>query len=386
MNTSKQVVSVSFTNFHDDPVTVTLMIYSRDKGNRFDMDILVSGQKEERLPIAMTSKDLEELNRWLRARMNKVIRNFINRESISPEDAQADFVKLANIGRHAFTEVFSATRAQRAMLDVLSFSDQIIFEINSEDFSMPWELLYPEPLGKDPSYEKFWGMKHIISRVINKEGRRFISPRIRIESLPVLGLLAYSNLPGVAQHEIPFFEQLKMAGKIKLFKMPPLDPEPEKRDGELDKFKKFWNRKFHIAHFACHACGREEPHFDSFIQLSNGIRITLLELKEAEIIIKEHPLVILNACETGRLSSMNTRDFAGDFIRYGARGVVATEHAVPDVLASEFTKELYSHLLEGKKLGESILETRRELLRRGNPLGLLYSIYAPPATKLDYVK
>lgn len=385
MNTSKQSVSVSYSNFHDDPVTVTLLIYGRDKGSRFDMDILVAGQKKERLPIAMTDKDLKELNQLLRERMNKVVKNFVNRKNLSDADLNSDLISLANTGRFAFGEVFSDPQAQKAMLEVLSFSDQIIIEVNSDDFSLPWELLYSEPLAETPSYDKFWGMKYIISRVINRESRPLISPKIRVNTLPRLGLLAYTHLPGVLSFEIPFFEQLKKDGKINLSKMPTLDPAPTRKDGELDKFKKFWDKKFNIAHFACHACCID-PYIDSFIQLSNGFRITLLDLKQAEITIKEYPLVILNACETGQLNSTNTRYFAGDFIKYGARGVVATESAVPDLLAFEFTKELYSHLLEGKRLGESILETRKRLVKRKNPVGLLYALYAPPATRLDYTK
>jgi hypothetical protein len=386
MNPSRQAVRLKHTNFQDDPLTVTLIINSREKGSRFSMDILTDGQVKERLPISMTADDLKEINQMLRDSMNRVVRHFSIKDTLSKDDLEAALLGLVRTGRHAFTEVFSDMQAREAMLALLSFSDQVIIQVMSEDFSLPWELLYSEPAGTPPSYENFWGMKYIISRVINRDWRSPVSPNIRVDSLPKLGLLAYKNLPSVADKEIPFFEQLKRDGKIILDKMPSLDPTPGKKDGELNKFKKFWNKSFNIAHFACHAYCVDEPRVDSFIQLSNGIHITLLDLKDAEITIKEYPLVILNACETGRINTMTTRHFAGDFIRYGARGVVATEHAVPDTLAFEFTEELYVHLLKGKKLGESMIETRRELLGRGNPIGLLYSLYAPAAIKLEYVK
>jgi hypothetical protein len=382
MNISRQAAGVGYSNFRDDPVTVTLMIYGRERGNRFDMDILISGQRKERLPIAMTLEDLNELNELLRKRMNKVIVDYVNKNK---QDLAADLAALANTGKFAFGEVFSDPQAQRAMLDLSKISDNIIFEINSDDFSLPWELLYyPEASPAPPSFNKFWGMKHIISRVINRENRPFVSPKIEVHTRPRLGLLAYSELTGVSDLEIPFFEQLKKDGKIRLVKMPSLDPTPAKKDIELDKFKKFWDRKFNIAHFACHASTKGKPSVESFIQLSNGICITLLDLKQAEITIREYPLVILNACETAQLCSMNTRYFAGDFIKYGARGVVATEHAVPDQLAFEFTREIYGYLLDGMDLGKSIFETRKQLLKHGNPIGLMYSLYAPPATRIEY--
>jgi len=91
----------------------------------------------------------------------------------------------------------------------------------------------------------------------------------------------------------------------------------------------------------------------------------------------------MNACETGNLNPLYTSYFSADFLKRGARGVVATECAVPDVFAADFAQQLYTHLLAGEQLGESLLATRRYFLEKyHNPSGLLYSMYAPPSIRL----
>jgi hypothetical protein len=376
----QRAAGVRFTDYQQHRVDINLRIYSR--GKRWDMDIKALGRNSQRLPIALTPKALGERCDALQAEMHKVVCHTALGGKDAARSLKADRAELAKAGNALFRDIFGGARMM--MRQLLNLGREVYIEINSEDFSVPWELLYSDSLNA-PLYENFWGMKYIISRVINQEERPGdIAPTtIHVASKPRLGLLTYKNLPGVAQREIPFFEKLKEDGKITLVKLPPLDPADAKRKQELDKFKHFWDKSFHVAHFACHARYDDKKSFRSFIQLTNGIRITLDDLARADITIRDYPLVILNACEMGQMSSMDVRYFAGDFIKYGALGVVATEAAVPDKFATEVTRHLYAHLLDGKYLGQSMLLTRQELLQLNNPVGLLYSLYAPPIIKLE---
>ena len=234
-------------------------------------------------------------------------------------------------------------------------------------------------------------MKYIISRVIIQHNARgnVESPTICVDSKPKLGLFALQSksLPNIAKKEIPFFVRLDKRGKISLQRLPDLDPTPTQKESELSRFKEFFNTPLDVAHFACYAQYNAAKSLESFIQLSNGIRISLRDLKEEPpVVIKDFPLVVLNACKTGQMNPMDVRYFAGDFLKYGALGVIATETAVPDDLAAEFTRHLYDHLLKEKFLGESVMLARRELLAKGNPVGLLYALYAPPIIKLELPK
>jgi CHAT domain-containing protein len=110
-----------------------------------------------------------------------------------------------------------------------------------------------------------------------------------------------------------------------------------------------------------------------------------MDMEVYGIVVNGHPLVVLNACETGNLNPLYTANFAAAFLKYGALGVVATECAVPDAFAADFAQQLYTHLLAGEPLGESLLATRRYFLEEyHNPTGLLYSMYAPPSIRLAY--
>jgi hypothetical protein len=68
----------------------------------------------------------------------------------------------------------------------------------------------PRSLDEPLSYEHFWGMNYVVSRVIPKGTRSgaFVSPTIVVDSTPRFGLLTHSGLHSVAEKEIPFFEKL----------------------------------------------------------------------------------------------------------------------------------------------------------------------------------
>jgi hypothetical protein len=198
---------------------------------------------------------------------------------------------------------------------------------------------------------------------------------------PGVGLLTYEGLAAVLNKEVPFFEKLSQERKIKLFKLRALDPQS--KYPELGEFKEFWNNAFQVAHLACHAYYEAGSSKYTRITLSDEFDISLFDMENCDFAIDGHPLVIMNACETGNLNPLYTGNFAREFLRYGAGGVVATECAIPDDFAADFAEQLYTRLLAGEPLGESLLVTRRYFLEKhNNPLGLLYSMYASPTIRL----
>jgi hypothetical protein len=196
-----------------------------------------------------------------------------------------------------------------------------------------------------------------------------------------LGLLTYTELPGVSTGEIPFFDRLHSDNKLHLFKLRSLDPC--KKQDEFKEFKTFWSNELDLAHFACHAVYEDGSPHRSHLILSQEFPITLMDMEVYGIVTNNHPLIIMNACETGNLNPLYTSHFAAAFLKYGARGVVATECAVPDDFAARFAEQLYTRLLAGEPLGESLLATRRYFWEEHNdPSGLLYSMYAAPNIRL----
>jgi CHAT domain-containing protein len=168
---------------------------------------------------------------------------------------------------------------------------------------------------------------------------------------------------------------------ISLLQLRALDPE--KKREEFKEFQRFWGNALNVVHFACHAFYEDGSPEMSHLLLSDEFRISLMDLVNYELTITDHPLIIMNACETGNLNPLYTSYFAEAFLEHGVRGVVATECTVPDAFAADFAEQLYTHLLAGERLGTSLLATRRYFLEKYfNPTSLLYSMYAPQSLRL----
>lgn len=366
--------------FQDYPIDIHIRIYQ--EGARYKAYISAVGQ-EQFMPIEMSPQDLVALNKQLQEAVSEVASESVEDWRPTPAELEEQLSPLAEVGHYAFKQAFGHHDAMAVIQELLALSTQVSIQVASEDFFLPWELIYPVSLDEPLSYEHFWGMNYIISRVIVQEARPgvFVSPVIPVVHRPKLGLLTYQGLPNVEEKEVPFFKKLADDGKIALFRLRALDPE--KKREEFKEFRSFWEETLNLAHFACHAYYEDESPNLSRILLSDEFPISLQDMEVYGIAINSHPLIIMNACETGNLNPLYTSYFAAAFLKYGARGVVATECAVPDAFAADFAQQLYAHLLAGEPLGESLLATRRYFLEEyHNPSGLMYSMYAPPSIRL----
>ena len=111
--------------------------------------------------------------------------------------------------------------------------------------------------------------------------------------------------------------------------------------------------------------------------VSNSLEATLSDLEH-------HPLVFLNGCSTGDYGPESFVSLIDDFRKAGAAGVIGTECAVPELFAEAFAARLFPRLFRGDRLGQAMLEIRREFLTKNrNPLGLVYSLYASNEISLN---
>jgi hypothetical protein len=97
------------------------------------------------------------------------------------------------------------------------------------------------------------------------------------------------------------------------------------------------------------------------------------------------PIVFLNGCETGTggVVATNDRSFPGVFITMGARAVVVTEAEIWRVFGYAFGSNLLDRLSKGESLPAALRAVRLLFLEQSNsPIGLLYSYYGPPASRL----
>jgi len=94
------------------------------------------------------------------------------------------------------------------------------------------------------------------------------------------------------------------------------------------------------------------------------------------------PLVILNGCDTVAFTSEVTNTMMAKLRSVGASGVVGTEIQVWSQLASKFGLGLLERMTNLESIGEAVLGLRRDLMRQYNPLGLIYTSYAPATLHL----
>lgn len=384
LQTAYAIKCIPPADYRDYNVDVLIRIYRDDE--RFEADIFADEQAQ-RMPIGMTIHDLKELNVLLQGVLENIVWSYNAGESSKAFEDDSLILSMAERGHYAFRKIFRDSSVREVIQEITNRRGKITLQIVSEDFFLPWELLYPIPPDEQLSYEHFWGMRFVIARIIPRQRRpeAFVSPTIRISSCPYLGLLADMSLPAVATKEAPFFKRLQSEGKIKLEQLQELNAD--RKLSELKKLKSFWKKSFHLVHFAGHAFYVDDTPSQSYMVISTEFPITLQDLEVYDLEIKGKPLFVMNACETGNINPLFTAQFVTTFLNRGARGVVATEWVIPDSFAADFAEQLYGHLLAGEQLGDSLLAARRYfLLTHHNPLGLLYSMYAQPSTKLILVE
>lgn len=131
-----------------------------------------------------------------------------------------------------------------------------------------------------------------------------------------------------------------------------------------------------IVYFYCHG-GVDEVEQLPYLQLSDD-KIYSNFIEACELNWQHHPLVLLNGCTTGDYSPESYISLIDDFRVAGASGVIGTECPVPEMFAESYALALLTRVFRGEPLGKAMLAVRREMLRQNlNPLGLVYSLYAP---------
>lgn len=375
----KQAVINAPIEFQDYPIDARIRIYSTS--DKYDVEVDALGEAR-RWTINMSHHDLSALNDELQVYIHSIVSN--NKEPVVSMESEStrQLQTLAEKGHFAFKKVFKNSDCRQFIQRLLGRLNIRTLQIVSEDFFLPWELIYPCTPTK-PDYLHFWGMKYVISRVIPRDdfpAWAHTPSNISGDSSPKLGLLAYNGLRAVEDKEIPFFKKLEDNGDIVFFKLRPLNPDLDKKKQELKEVEGLWKTPLDLAHFACHAIYERKVPSQSRLLLSDEFPISIQDIEVYNVFKCGKPLVIMNACETGNCDPLYTWNFAEAFLKYGAPAVVVTECELPDAFAADFVEVLYTNLLKGKSVGDSLLATRRFFYKQHhNPSGLLYSLYGKPS-------
>jgi hypothetical protein len=96
------------------------------------------------------------------------------------------------------------------------------------------------------------------------------------------------------------------------------------------------------------------------------------------------PMVVLNACQAGRLGAQMSSlgGFAKAFLDRGAGAFISSMWSVGDYPASTFVKTLYTELVRDQPISAAATTARQAARRAGDATWLSYAVYAHPRARL----
>lgn len=357
------------------------------------------------LSIELKRPDVASLNQAFIAALAEVRRRMRQAGEVTLSDADLKDLAtdLREAGQWVFNEVFKLKTEIREQISacletarsggyLLSLAVQ---SPSVEDFPLIWEMLYdlqevsPGPQNRY-GLDRMWGFDFAIARQMVGTARSVFGPDISdLRSRGGMLLLAYDKLPNVPEVEVPgLLAQAKKHGlpcqRVDERLAGTAAPTP---DAILDALAGDQG-SYDFVHFACHASPASDASKSKLILSVNDkkVDLALRDLgRRAWSWENRHPLVFLNACESGEQPEFQTRSLVKLFLDRGARGVVATQCLMPDAFAAQFALHFYELFFGGMPIDRALLETRRYfLLEHNNPLGLAYSLYADPMTKVEW--
>jgi hypothetical protein len=260
---------------------------------------------------------------------------------------------------------------------------------------LPWEILYPEPFSAgtpeqfrpapaDP--KKLWGYRFVTSynlletgqtnvqwgelRAAHKNGPPFVSVNLNstIEQ-------AFASRPF---HPIQFHKDFytnRLAGTH----AGQVYDSPDGIYGQLYAP----DRQPTFIYLYCHGRNTDPyaPGNVELLEIDTNVRIKPNDLSAAKGAYARAPIIFLNSCTSGQPSPLSFSSFHSAFRGRKAMGIIGTAIEMPATFGAAFGCELIGRYLAGQPLGAAIYGLRRELVGRGNPLGLFYSLQCPAEVK-----
>ncbi len=143
-------------------------------------------------------------------------------------------------------------------------------------------------------------------------------------------------------------------------------------EARMDFLRLLKKVKPHLIYFYCH--GGVKGNAMPYIQIGKTDNIdTTNILREVPMWDTPRPLIFINGCHTTAVTPEVALNFVEFFVqRKQASGVIGTEITIFEPLARDFAEDCLRRFLGGVPIGEAVRGARLALLKRGNPLGLVY--------------
>ncbi len=288
--------------------------------------------------------------------------------------------RLSSWGEALFASIFGGdpdrSEACREAQEAADRREPVEFEIRSNDakfLALPWELMkapgHHEPIALGVnSFDR--------SLVTAKPARQFASTE---EGFRVLMVIArpdgISDVPFQAVAR-PLFQRLEQTNggvRIEVLR-PPSFQEFRQRLKAAQKSGK----PYHAVHFDGHGIFGQsnfsKPQGHVLFESRNG-RAEAISARDfsAAVTAGGVPLVILNACQSGKIETADSAagpraSIATRLLADGAASVVAMSHIVYVAAAAEFMTVFYRALFNGRSVSEAVTEGRKALSLEQNRL------------------
>jgi hypothetical protein len=290
-------------------------------------------------------------------------------------------INLRSFGSKLFTSLLPADLQK----DIYTNRKKIqAIEVLSTEPFIPWEMLLvrnPDQSKSVKSTDMFLGEMGLT---------RWLYNTTRSEQLSIRKGRAWYVIPDYTDTE---FELSGSANEekylVEKFGAQAILPNPMKVISRLKK-----KGSFDLIHFCCHGEADTGNIMNSQLRLQNNNKSdeSPAFLSESNIsgvgsISKSadnRPLVVLNACQTGRLGNdlIGTGGFAQAFLKAGAGAFVGALWSIDDLSAVSFITTFYDALKKGKTLSKAAILARGKAKSEGGSTWLSYVVYGHPFAKL----
>ncbi|MBC7927821.1 MAG: CHAT domain-containing protein [Bryobacteraceae bacterium] len=360
--------------------------------------------EELTVDVTLTATGLPALWKGMAEGLDKFKQKLGSHADVSLTSAQRAAEVLREQGLYLLSELFGGQTGEVFdFCSVLSLQSPPLVDLHVRGGqSIPFEIL---PLLPDVSggtegsaqdiFSAYLGFGSVIRRVFPKRIQNQDNALIAAPHLPVLFFRHYAL--DQSGHEADFFAA--HPDRVKVLDTWPAVALPER--GALGEFcNRFYDAKgmHQIHHFSCHYQTDPTDGPGSRLTLSDQakvpLRIPLRQIKEAFAEMDKDkskrrgphivpPLVFFNACGASSIDPAVAATLPGTLLDWKFRAFIGPETRMPDDSASLLARYFYTSLLEGKTIGQSLYEARRNLLyNHNNPLGLLYTLYGNPDLRI----
>lgn len=226
----------------------------------------------------------------------------------------------------------------------------------------------------------FWGYRHSLGLPLTLDGTHKDMP-------PVITYKNELQMVACVSTDPLFIERDPHLGRLKLLKQALKFERDESLKAIIKRLK---TTAPHLLYFYCHGgirANNERP----YLEIGASDRLGPESLSAEKIKWAEpNPLVFINGCHTTSLNPEISLNFVSAFVQQsGAAGVIGTEITIFEPLAAKFAEECFARFVgapphnESMPIGKAVRGARLELLRQGNPLGLVYIPYAVASLRLQ---